>query len=99
MPRILFVPVGGSPVELTIPRGLEAMQQQVGGYIEMVTLEDGIDLVCNEEGKLDGYPINRRIPEIRDTVRGDFFISRHDDEGETVDLTDEDVKKYTKRFS
>ena len=75
------------------------MQQQVGGYIEMVTLEDGIDLVCNEEGKLDGYPINRRIPEIRDTVRGDFFISRHDDEGETVDLTDEDVKKYTKRFS
>lgn len=99
MPRILFVPVGGSPVELAIPRGLEAMQQQVGGYIEMVTLEDGIDLVCNEEGKLDGLPVNRRIPEIRDTVRGDFFISRHDDEGETVDLTDEDVKKYTKRFS
>lgn len=98
MPRILSVPVGSSPLELTIPRGLEAMQQQVGGYIEMVTLEEGIDLVCNEEGKLQGLPANRVIPELRDTIRGDFFISRHDDEGETIDLTDEDVKKYTKRF-
>lgn len=98
MPRILSVPVGGSPLELTIPRGLEAMQKLVGGYIEMVTLEEGIDLVCNEEGKLQGLPANRDIPELRDTIRGDFFISRHDEEGETVDLTDADVKKYTKRF-
>jgi hypothetical protein len=99
MPKVIVVPVGGAPKVETIAKGLEAMQQIVGGYIENVTLEDGIGLICNEEGKLHKLPENRTITEIQDVVRGDFFISRFNDEGETVDVTPEDVAKYTKRFS
>lgn len=99
MPKVIVVPVGGAPKVETIAKGLEAMQQIVGGYIENVTLEDGIGLICNEEGKLHKLPENRTITEIQDVVRGDFFISRFNDEGETVDVTPEDVAKYTKRFT
>jgi len=37
---------------------LEWLQQQVGGWIEVVTLKDGSQLVCNEEGKLRGMVLN-----------------------------------------
>lgn len=42
----------------TEPPTLEEMQKFVGGYIEVVTLADGSQLVLNEEGKLDGRPLN-----------------------------------------
>ena len=37
---------------------LEQMQAFVGGRIEIVRLSDGDHLVINEEGLLDGLPIN-----------------------------------------
>jgi len=98
MPRVLLFPVSEDPQDLNIATGLQAMQDLVGGYIENVTLEDGVGLICNEEGKLKGLPMNRRVKELNDIIRGPFFISRYNDEGETVDITDADVKKFTKRF-
>ena len=98
MPRILLFPVDVDPKVMDIEKGLEPMQSLVGGYIENVTLEDGVGLICNEEGKLKGLPMNRRVKELNDIIRGPFFISRYNDEGETVDITDADVKKFTKRF-
>jgi hypothetical protein len=99
MPKVLLFPVKAPPQVLDIAGGLDPMQALVGGYIENVTLEDGIGLVCNEEGKLTGLPLNRRIPEIHDTIRGPFFISRYNEEGETVDVTPEDIQKYTEKFA
>jgi len=98
MPKVLLFPVGGDPKVMDIAGGLDPMQALVGGYIENVTLEEGVGLVCNEEGKLKDLPRNRPIPELRDVIRGPFFISRYNDEGETVDVTDGDVAKYSKRW-
>jgi len=98
MPKILLFPVNADPKVMDIAGGLKPMQDLVGGYIENVTLEDGVGLICNEEGKLSNLPLNRPVPELNDVIRGPFFISRYNDEGETVDITDADVKKYTKRF-
>jgi hypothetical protein len=99
MPKVLLFPVKAAPQVLDIAKGLKPMQALVGGYIENVTLEEGVGLICNEEGKLKGLPLNRRIPEINDTIRGPFCISRYNDEGETVDVTPEDIKKYTEKFA
>ena len=44
--------------EATIPNTLEALQEAVGGYIETVTLDNGVVLICNEEGKLRDMPYN-----------------------------------------
>jgi hypothetical protein len=50
--------------ETTIPNTLRALQETVGGYIETVTLDNGVVLICNEEGKLRDMPYNftLRIP-------------------------------------
>lgn len=39
---------------------LEELQGFVGGYIEMVYLNNGYLAICDEEGKLKGYDINWR---------------------------------------
>ena len=64
---VLKVEPGKAPEEVTIPNTLEAMQQMVGGLIEIVYL-DGVCLVCNEEGKLMGLEGNRRVG--RDIISG-----------------------------
>lgn len=97
MPKVLVVPVGKPPVVKTILSGLEPMQKLVGGYIEQVTLTDGLGLICNEEGKLQGLTPNRNFN--GDTICGDFFLSRYNEEGETVDVTDEDIEIYSKVFA
>ena len=47
-----------------ISDSLENLQKSVGGYIETVTLDNGLVLICNEEGKIRDMPYNftlRRI--------------------------------------
>ena len=68
--RVLKVAPGKAPEAVAIPNTLEAMQQMVGGYIEVIPLED-VCLVCNEEGKLMGLPGSRRLGD--DIIAGTFF--------------------------
>jgi hypothetical protein len=99
MVKILVVAPLEKPYVKEIENSLKAMQDIVGGYIESVGLEDEdyVSIICNEEGKLDGLPPNRRFYD--DIICGTFFISRIDDEGETISLTDEDIQKYTEQFA
>lgn len=65
---------------LDIPHTLEAMQKQVGGYIEaMYPFEDAVAIICNEEGKLLGLDPNRAVrdpenEELLDIICGECFI-------------------------
>ena len=57
--------------------------------------------VCNEEGKINGLPLNRALRDedghIYDIVAGDFFIC--DVSGEDFgSLSDEQIEKYTEKF-
>ncbi len=52
-----------------IEAGLNSMKEIVGGYIEMIALEPGLCLVCNEEGKIFGLPANRPLG--MDVIAGD----------------------------
>ncbi len=54
--------------EATIPNTLKALQEAVGGYIETVTLDNGVVLICNEEGKLRDMPYNFTLRRIRGVV-------------------------------
>lgn len=82
-----------------IDDSLETLQETVGGYIETVYpfYDDGVLLICNEEGKLDGSLPNRRIPEISDIIFGTFLVVG---DGEDVfrSLTDEEIERYLARF-
>lgn len=95
--RVLIVEPQKPPFVSEIEDSLKAMQGIVGGCIEAVYLEDGICLFCNEEGKIDGLPLNRSIGS--DIICGTFFICGQDDEGDSISLTDEQIKQYTDRFA
>lgn len=58
---VLLVEPGKYPRMIDIDDSLEAMQETVGGYIECLYLEDDVALICNEEGKMNGLPLNRAI--------------------------------------
>lgn len=94
---VIVCRVGQPAVVEQIAPGLKPMQDIVGGYIECVRLEGtpfehGIDLWCDEEFLLKDYKPNRIIgPSL--TIHGDFFIAAHDDEGETLGLTDAEVAR------
>ena len=93
---VLKVEPGKAPEEVTIPNTLEAMQQMVGGLIEIVYL-DGVCLVCNEEGKLMGLEGNRRVG--RDIISGTFFLAGDTDYGEFCSLTQEQLNQFSQRFA
>jgi len=57
---------------------LKEMQGFVGGYIEMLQLQDGRIMWCNEEGKLKGLPVNSLATsacKYFDTIVGDVLIT------------------------
>ena len=77
---------------------LLTLQTAVGGLIEVKTLQSGYTLIMNEEGKLQGLPINQRATEIwlahfpnfPDVIVGDVVIAgKCDDEGEQLGLEPE----------
>ena len=75
------------------------MQRLVGGYIQAVyPFDDPVALICNEEGKLLGLPMNRTLRDERgvpyDIVCGTFFLAGIA-EDDFASLTDRQIEKYT----
>ena len=98
--RVVIVEPGKLPAVSFIEDSLEAMQKTVGGYIELFeTTESGIDLFCNDEGKLTGMEMNRFFPEVQDIVCGPILAVGHDEEGASVSLTDEQVREAVEMFT
>ena len=85
------------PYEKEINNDLEGIQGEVEGLFECIYLDDNCILVCNEEGKLNGMELNRRIG--NDIIAGPFFIAGDSCDGEFISLTEEQVEQYTNEFS
>lgn len=99
----------GKLKEQEIGNGLEHLQKIVGGYIEIPFLsqkflDNGIDVIINEEGKLiEGLKaeiaiVSKEQGAILDIVYGNCIFASHDDEGETVGLTDEQIRVVTEEL-
>lgn len=100
--NVLVVEPMKKPYLKDINSGLHSLQREVGGYIEAIyPYEEQVGLVCNEEGKLEGLPLNRAIHgkngEMVDIIAGTFLIVglSKDDFGE---LPNELAEKFTKLF-
>ena len=103
--KVLFIQPLKAPKTVEIDGSLESMQKLVGGYIEAIyPFEDGeICLVCNEEGKLEGLPLNRALyddeGEIYDVIAGSFFICSAPSDSESFEsIEDEKLPFLMKRF-
>ena len=93
---VLKVEPGKAPETVTIPNTLEAAQKMVGGYIEIISLDD-VCLVCNEDGKLTALKGNRRLGNA--IITGTFFLTGCTDDGDFCSLTPEQMEHFTRRFA
>ena len=96
---VLIVEPNKLPYKKTIKNDLETKQKIVGGLIEVTSIldDDDVALICNEEGKVYGLPLNRDIG--YDIIAGTFIIAGEvDEEGKFTSLTEEQIERYKKRF-
>lgn len=96
--RVLLVCCKKEPRIVNVPHELAELQRLVGGMIEVVEpFNDDIALVCNENGRSDGKPVNRIINDQMD-ICGDFFLCRYGETG-LEEIPEEKVFKYASMFS
>ncbi|MCK5129133.1 MAG: DUF3846 domain-containing protein [Clostridiales bacterium] len=86
------------PAKQNIKNDLTTLQQQVGGYIQMINpFDDNACLICDEEGKIKGLPLNRQVG--NDIIAGTFIIAGIGDDGELSSLSDKQIEKYKNKFN
>lgn len=100
--RVLVVEPERTPYVKEIPHTLEAFQQEVGGLIEVIyPYADLVGLVCNEEGKLLGLPLNRALIDengkMRDIICGTFLVTGLGAE-DLASLPPDLLEKYYRHF-
>ena len=93
--RILVVEPFKEPYQIKIEHTSKNLQKVVGGYIEILQLEHTVDLICNDEGKINRLPLNRFVD--YDIIAGTFIIAGHKD-SETISLSRKQIKKYKEVF-
>ena len=95
--KIVLVEPGKEAREAEITGSLQGIQKLVDGTFQvMYPWEDPVALVCNDEGKILGMPLNRVLADY-DVIAGPFFICGIEGE-KFVSLTDQQAKTYLKKF-
>ena len=99
---VLLVEPGQYPRMTSIGSGLHSLQKAVGGDIEAIyPYDDPIAIVCAEEGKINGDPLNRAIRDedndIVDIIAGTFFVCGLGEE-DFASLPKELQEKYEDKF-
>ena len=103
--KAIVVEPQNRPVLRDIAPGLASMQEIVGGSIEAVyPFDESVVLVCNDEGKLLGLPLNRALRDadgtVYDIISGTFFLCAAPSDSDHFEgLTGEQVKTYMERFA
>lgn len=99
---VLLVEPEKYPRPVEIGTDLEDLQKAVGGYIEVTyPFDENVGLVMNEEGKLDGLPLNRALRDedgqIYDVVAGSFLVVGLTEES-FGSLTPDQMQKFEQQF-
>ena len=104
--KVLLIAPLEEPRVVELDNTLEAMQKAVGGPIQAVyPFEEPVALICHEEGKLLGLPLNRclRIEatgEIYDIIAGPFFLCAAPPNSEHFEsLSPEQMEQYARYFA
>ena len=102
--EVIMVEPLEAPKVIQLQDSLEAMQEAVQGNIEeYMPFTDEVAIICNEDGKCTGMPLNRGIfdenGQLVDIIAGPFFIAYAPIESENFLSLPEDLReKYMKRF-
>ena len=95
---VLIIEPGKEPRLTAVENNLKTLQGIVGGYIEVVyPFEESVGLICNEEGKLIGLPLNRCLEDY-DIIAGTFMVVGLSD-GDFCSLTPEQAERYRQKYA
>ena len=99
---VLEIAPGQYPKQVEINNDLKTLQQEVGGTIAAVyPFADPVAIVCNDEGKLLGLPMNRALRDEHgqtyDVIAGTFLVVGTGDE-DFSSLSPELAQKYEEHF-
>ena len=99
---VLKIAPGQHPQQVEIDNNLKALQEAVGGTIAAVyPFADPVAIICNDDGKLMGLPLNRALRdengEMYDAVAGTFLVVGLGEE-DFVSLSPELAQKYEEEF-
>ena len=99
--RVVLLEPGKLARVTDIDSSLEGLQKTVNGLIEAAyPFEEEVCIICNEEGKLNGMPLNRAIRcegQITDIIAGPCFVCSCD-KASFGSLTEAQQQKYLKMF-
>lgn len=100
--RALVVEPHKEPYIKEIESGLKSLQTEVDGLIEtFYPNEDDICIICNEEGKINGLPLNRAVYDddknMIEIMAGTFLVVGLTEES-FGSLSDEQILKYADMF-
>lgn len=96
----LWVAPGKEPKQVCFEHTLENLQGFVGGWIEATyPFDDNVAIICNEEGKLDGLPLNRTISTdcFHDIIAGNFLVVGIGEE-DFCSLSEDQIDRYKEMF-
>lgn len=101
--KILVVEPMKPPYVKDIDSGIKSLQEIVGGTIQIVyPFEDKACIVCNDEGKLLGLPMNRFLKDKEgnpyDVICGTFFVAGLGFE-DLKSLTGKQIETYKQLYS
>lgn len=106
--KILVIAPLEEPALREIDGSLAAMQRIVGGTIQAVypfEEQEPVVLICHDEGKLLGLPLNRALyhpetGELYDVIAETFFLcGAPPEEDHFTSLTDGQITAFSKRFA
>lgn len=98
--KIMIKNVGEFPktavIRDSIKGSLEDIRDIIGGHLEFVLMNDtGLALICNEEGKLKGLPVNFHMED--EPINGNVcFVNTYRED--IIDITDEQIGYIYKVF-
>ena len=100
--KVLVVEPEKEPYVKEISSGLSSLQKEVGGFIEAVyPFEDPVAIICNEEGKLEGLPLNRALRDedghVYDIIAGTFLIAGLSEDN-FCSLDDVQIEKFSAMY-
>ena len=102
--NVIYVEPGKTARTIEMKDELSEMQKLVGGLIEeYMPFADDVAIICNDEGKMNGMPLNRAIyledGQMADIIAGPFFIAYAPIESENfLSMPDELREKYLEKF-
>lgn len=100
--KVVYVEPSKLACEREIDTDLRSLQEAIGGMIETYyPFEEEVCIVCNDEGKINGMPLNRAMRDedgkIYEIIAGPFFICDCSTD-EFASLSPEQINKYTEMF-